>query len=50
MKKSVFVMVGPDYVALTDVRVLDVEEDYLGRDLVTFEYNSKVFKSNVFKL
>jgi hypothetical protein len=45
--KSGYVLVKGEQININTVKVLDVEEDFSGRDLVTFEYNGEVRQSYV---
>jgi hypothetical protein len=41
------VMIDGDWVPMDDVQFENIEEDMLGRDMVTVTYNGKTFKSLV---
>jgi len=45
--KSGYVLVKGEQININTVKVLNVEEDFSGRDLVTFEYNGEERKSFV---
>jgi len=47
MKKG-YVIVNGEYVPVKSVKFIDIAEDFLGRDIMTFEYLGKVCKSFIF--
>jgi len=49
MRKS-YVKAGEDYLPSDSKKIefLNIEEDWAGRDIMTFAYNGKVHKSYVF--
>ena len=45
IQKSIYVYVKGERIDEQDVEVLNIEEDIQGRDLVTFKYKGKKYKS-----
>jgi hypothetical protein len=45
---SGYVMVDGERIKATEVETLNIEEDMMGRDLLTFNYNGRTYKSYVF--
>jgi len=46
MKRS-FVCIKGEWIALDECEFIDIQEDFLGRDLVTFEYKGEEYTSYV---
>ncbi len=40
-------MVKGEEILISKVKVIDIEEDFMGRDVVAFEYNGEVRQSYV---
>jgi hypothetical protein len=49
MKTSGFVTVKGEMISVKKVKFIDIEEDFSGRDLMTFEYEGKVYQSYILK-
>lgn len=48
MKTKGSVIVKGEIISVKKVKFIDIEEDISGRDLMTFEYEGKVYKSFIF--
>jgi hypothetical protein len=44
-----YVIVDGERVDVEQVTVMDVQSDFQGRDVLTFEYRGKIHESNVFR-
>lgn len=42
-----YVMVGSEFVPQENTKFINIEEDMMGRDIVTFEYNGETHQSFV---
>ena len=42
------VVVNGEHIPTDDVEFLDIEEDVMGRDVMTFTFNGEKYTSNVF--
>ena len=47
-KKMSFVIVKGDRIPTDEVEFLNIEEDWEGADVMTFNYNGETFKSRVY--
>jgi archaellum component FlaG (FlaF/FlaG flagellin family) len=48
-RREFFVLVDGEQVDLADTEFVDIEEDSLGRDLMTFNYKEATYKSLVYR-
>ena len=44
-----FVLVNGERVDVADTTFIDIEEDFYGRDLMTFEFHDHQYKSRVYR-
>ena len=47
MKTNGFVIVKGERISVKKVKFIDIEEDFSGRDLMTFEYKGEVYQSYI---
>lgn len=42
-------MIGDTKVLVSQVKFMDIQEDFMGRDVMTFEFDGKVYESYIFR-
>ena len=46
-KNTAYVIINGEKVSTDDVEVLDISEDFSGRDLLTYKYKGKTYESYI---